>query len=183
MPDNREADIINRVQQGFTADFEQLVVRYERPLFRMVGNLLGRSHRVEDVVQEAFLAAFRHIRTYDSERGRFSTWLYRIARNTAFNELKRGAAQAVARLPEADDQRLPDEDLILREEFRRLDRTLAGLSFRDRSVFVMAELEGLSYAEIADVEGIAVGTVKSRLSRTRTRLRNLLAPKRKTHHG
>jgi len=175
MEARRENEIIARVKAGCTSDFEHLVQRYQGPLFRIVGNLVDGS-MVEDLVQDVFLAAFSQIQGFDPQRGTFRTWIYRIARNRALNAGKKKREQLSSEDPVIADQRTPAHALLVKEAYSRLDRTLGELKFQDRVIFVLAELEGLSYAEIAHIEKLALGTVKSRLARIRTKLRNALQP-------
>jgi len=168
-----EAKIIGQVQAGRTGDFTYIVHRYKSGLFRIVGNLVD-SAQVEDVVQETFIAAFTHICRFDPERGSFCTWLYRIARNLALNARKKRRDQPLPEDLVIADERTPADDVQNNEIFRRLDQALEELRFQDRVVFVLTELEGLSYAEVARIEGLRIGTVKSRLARARARLRSLL---------
>jgi len=168
-----EATIIGQVQAGRTEHFSYLVRRYEKGLFRMVGNLVDPA-QVEDVVQETFIAAFAHICRFDPERGSFCAWLYRIARNLALNARKKKRDRPLPEDLVIVDERTPDRNAQQNEIFRRLDRALEELRFQDRVIFVLADLEGLPYAEIARIEGLRLGTVKSRLARTRARLRSLL---------
>jgi RNA polymerase sigma-70 factor (ECF subfamily) len=169
-----ENEIIARVQAGHAEDFEHLVLRYQRPLFRMVANLVDHS-MVEDLVQDIFLAVFENIQRFDSKRGSFRTWIYRIARNRALNARKKKREQLFEQAPVIADIRNPSHDLMLKEAFACLDRALSSLKFQDRVIFVLAELEELSYAEIAQIENLALGTVKSRLARIKNKIRGALA--------
>jgi RNA polymerase sigma-70 factor, ECF subfamily len=169
-----ENEIIARVLAGHAADFEHLVHRYQGPLFRIVGNLVDGS-MVEDLVQDIFLTVFEKIRSFDSRRGTFRTWIYRIARNRALNARKKKREQLLEEDPVITDKRNPSKDLLVKEAFACMDRALSELKFQDRVIFVLAELEGLSYAEIAHIEKLALGTVKSRLARIKTKLRGALA--------
>ncbi|MHC1726637.1 MAG: RNA polymerase sigma factor [Syntrophobacteraceae bacterium] len=170
---SEEARIIGQVQAGSRDDFAYLVHRYKSGLFRIVGNLVD-SPQVEDIVQETFIAAFTHICRYEPERGSFCTWLYSIARNLALNARKKKCEQPLPESLVIADERTPADDAQKSEIFRRLDQALDGLRFQDRVIFVLADLEGLSYAEIARIEGLRIGTVKSRLARARARLKNAL---------
>lgn len=170
-----ENEIIARVKAGATGEFEHLVSRYQGPLFRIVGNLVDGS-MVEDVVQDVFVTAFVQIWRYDPRRGSFRTWIYRIARNHALNARKKKREFLMDEDPVIVDGRTPSRDLIVKEAFDRLNRALEELSFKDRMIFVLAELEALPYAEIAQVEKLAIGTVKSRLFRVKKKLRKVLQP-------
>jgi RNA polymerase sigma-70 factor (ECF subfamily) len=147
---------------------------YEKPLFRMVANLLGRNHRVEDLVQEIFLAAFMHLNRYDSRKGRFSTWLFRIARNKTLNEIRKNKGLFASRSLESQWHHTPSDDFVAMETMKTIDKALNDLPFKFRVVFVLAEIEGLAHAEIADIEKIRPGTVKSRLSRAKAALRKAI---------
>jgi RNA polymerase sigma-70 factor (ECF subfamily) len=171
---NCENDIIERVKQGHRGDFEVLVRRYQGPLFRIVGNLVDHC-MVEDLVQNIFLIAYTKIGDFNPRRGTFRAWLYRIARNHALNARKKKREYLMNELPEPAVDRTPCQELLAKEAFNRLDQALSKLKFQDQVIFVLAELEGLPYAEIARIENLALGTVKSRLARIRIRLRGALA--------
>ena len=100
--------------------------------------------------------------------------MFRIARNKCLNEIKKRKEQPVPELPDVAGIQNPVDDLLTKEVLTKLDNALNQLSFRHRTVFILAELQGLSYAEIAQIEGISIGTVKSRLSRTKEKLRHIL---------
>ena len=173
MNDCQEADIITRVQNGDRAAFETIVLRYQTTLFRVVRNLAGDG-QAEDIVQEVLLAAFAHIGRFDPSKGSLRTWLLAIARNKARNAARRKKEWTGMAQIEIEDGRTPSDALLTRELFARLDGALARLSYRERTIFVLADIEGLSYGEIAQIENLRLGSVKSRLSRTRVKLRALL---------
>ena len=165
-----ENAVIARIQAGDVQKFEHLVKNYQEPLFRFVANLAGHSN-VEDLVQDIFVSAFSHLDTFDPDRASFRTWIYRIARNRVLNEKKKRREILFADAPERATGRTPSDDLLEKEAFERLDEAFGRLPFRERVIFVMAEIEGLSYKQIARVENLALGTVKSRLFRAKERLR------------
>jgi RNA polymerase sigma-70 factor, ECF subfamily len=170
----QENQIISRVQNGSTQDFELLVQAYQNQLFRIIGNLVQPAHQLEDLVQDIFLAAFVNIGQFDPEKGKFRTWLYTIARNRALNARRKHRDRQLPNGLDLTDERTPMDDLIIKEAFAQLDRSLSRLKFQDRMIFILAELEELSYADIASVEKIPMGTVKSRLARVRVKLRHSL---------
>jgi len=110
-------------------------------------------------------------------KGRFSSWLFTIARNKCLNEMNRKKEICAPRQMETIQTSItPEASLMDKEAFATLDRALDQLPFDLRSVFVLAEFEGLSYGEIAEIEDAPVGTVKSRLARARERIRSVLKP-------
>jgi RNA polymerase sigma-70 factor (ECF subfamily) len=172
MSDDQEA--IRRVLAGDLEAFRFLVQRHQGPLFGLIGNLIPDVHEREDVAQDAFLTAYTNLASYQAQQGAFSTWLLTIARNKCLNVLKRRRPVVLASLPDSADMRPPESDLSEQEWLRLLDEALAALPFEQRTVFVLAEMQGLSHVEIGRIEDVSVGTVKSRLSRAREKLRSLL---------
>ena len=169
-----DLDAIRRVLAGDVESFRRLVERYQRPLLTMVRNLTPPDADHEEVAQEAFLAAFRSLASFDPKLSAFSTWLFTIARNRCRNELARRRPAAGTELPDVVDPRSPERAASEAELFRRLDAALDALPFEQRSAFVLAQLQGLSYEEVGRIEGIGLGTVKSRIARAREKLRCLL---------
>jgi len=168
-----EYKIITRIKSGAVDEFKHLVDQYRGILFRIVGNLV-KGPAVEDLVQDIFLAAFENIEKYDPERSAFRTWICRIARNHALNANKKKREHLLEKPPVITDPRTPCRDLIVKQAFDRLDQALDDLPFKERIIFVLSDLEGLSYSEIAGIEQIPLGTVKSRLFRAREKLRQAL---------
>jgi RNA polymerase sigma-70 factor, ECF subfamily len=171
---NDDQEVIDRVLAGDTESFRTLVERYQGPLFRLVRNLIPDRGECEDIVQEVFLSAYTHLGSYVPRRSAFSTWLFTIARNRCVNSWKKRRPRLLEKLPERAEPRPPDAALTEAEFFRRLDAALAELPPEQRTVFVLAEFEGLSHEEISQIEGVRIGTVKSRISRARDKLRSLL---------
>jgi len=173
-----EETILARIRAGDQAAFADLIRRHQQAVCRVVRNLSPQAAEWEDVAQEVFLAAFARLDSFDPARASFRTWLLTIARNRCINELSKrrplltdfsGPASHPA------DQRSPGQDLEQAELFRRLDDALERLPLEQRTAFVLAELEGLSLEEVGRIEGVPVGTVKSRLGRAREKLRVALA--------
>lgn len=168
-----------RAQRGDRAAWRALVEHHQPAVFALLGRLLGGGRRaqVEDLAQETFLAVFRQLAGFSPlGPARLSTWILTIASRRAIDELRRRPASAIAAedVAPADPAR-PDDALARRRLARAIDRGLAELSPEYRAAFLLRELHGLDYAEIARALEIDAGTVKSRLSRARAALRAALA--------
>jgi RNA polymerase sigma-70 factor (ECF subfamily) len=165
-----EAEVIQRVLGGDGASFRLLVERYAGPVARLIRNITGDDQAWEDLAQEVFLTAYEKLGTFDPDKSRFSTWLFTIARNKSVNAARKKRPIYLADPPERPGRDTP-EDTVAREEFfAALDRALLALPLEQRTAFVLAELEHLSYEQVAQIEGVRLGTVKSRVSRARDKL-------------
>ncbi len=170
-----EMQWIQRVLDGDTAMFRSLVERYQRPVLSMIRHLTGLTTDCEDIAQDVFLSAFRHLKSFDPERSRFCTWLFMIARNKSINALRRARHVSLTEesMPNPSDE--PAESLERREVFRQLDRALSQLPETQRRAFILAEFEDLPYDRIAQIECVGLGTVKSRIHRAKEKLQQALA--------
>jgi RNA polymerase sigma-70 factor (ECF subfamily) len=139
-----------------------------------VRHVIDDSHVCEDIAQEVFLTAYRRLGSFDPDRSEFSTWLFTIARNKSLNVLKKNRPLAMPRLPEKTSSVKPSDVLTQKEFFDELDRALQELPATQKTAFVLAELEQLSHAEIAQIEGVRIGTVKSRINRAKSKLQSAL---------
>jgi RNA polymerase sigma-70 factor (ECF subfamily) len=172
-------DLMRRVQQGDTDAFAELVERHKSGLVNYMTHVAGSRERAEDLSQEAFLRAFTHADRYVGE-GRFSAWLYRIATNLAYSESRRRRrwgerVDRVRRWLGMEERRGPDlqvqgshEQLMMQEALTRLPESF-------RAAVVLREIEGWSYADVAEALGVPEGTVKSRVNRGKAMLRKDLA--------
>ena len=170
--------------------FTELVVRYQTRLLNFVYRTIGDRERAEDLVQEVFVRVSRHLHRFDQTK-KFSTWIYTIASNLAKNELRNRSRnplvyfQALKKQWDTDHRPLQFEDtsskpddLYHKRHLRELvEWSVAQLPEHHRVVFVLRELEGKSYEEIADITGCNLGTVKSRLNRARTNFATIITPR------
>jgi RNA polymerase sigma-70 factor (ECF subfamily) len=178
--DATEADLLASAQGGSLFAFDEIVRRYQRRVYSTALRIVRRHDLADDVTQEAFLRAHRALSSYD--RGRpFGPWICRIAANLAINHVRSPEAREEA-LDEAALDRSPDPasdgplGAILEQEARRvLEEAVGRLPAEQRAVFVLRTFEDLSYNEIAEALDLSVGTVMSRLSRAREKLRGALA--------
>lgn len=184
-----DAADVARFQAGDESAFEPLVARSEAEIFRLARRMLGDSEDALDAAQETFLRAYRGLRSFRGEAA-FRSWLIGIAINVCRN--KRGSAASRARRlsvplldedPEsgaavghdlADPRPGPEAAAHGAEIQRALERALATLAGEHREILLLREMEGLEYDEIARALGCPLGTVKSRLCRARTALREAL---------
>jgi RNA polymerase sigma-70 factor (ECF subfamily) len=169
-----ETGIIKAVLEGNTESFRLLVQRYQKPIIRMIANLVNDRHICEDVAQDVFLAAYKKLPSFDPARSSFSTWLFTIARNKSINAMKKRRIPSAGNPPENPDFFEPVETLIRNELFVKLDQALNSLNPGHRRALVLAEFENLPYEQIAQIEGVRIGTIKSRINRAKHRLRSVL---------
>ena len=171
---NEETSIIKAVLEGDTESFRLLGQRYQKPIIRMTANLINDRHLCEDIAQEVFLSAYRKLPYFDPSRSSFSTWLFTIARNKSINAMKKRKIPSTGNPPEKSDFSEPSDALTRDELYIELDKALKSLSLGHRRALVLAEFENLPYEQIAQIEGVRIGTVKSRINRAKDRLRSAL---------
>jgi RNA polymerase sigma-70 factor (ECF subfamily) len=169
--------VISQVLAGRREAYRVLVERHQDRVFRMCCVILRDAGAAEDVTQEAFMKAFLHLRKFDDKLGSFGTWLLAIARRLCLNTLRKTTEQPCEEFeePEAPQSTRPDNLAAQAELSGVLDNALDQLSLEFRTAFVLFEIEGVSYDEIAKIEEISIGTVKSRISRAKAALRGRLA--------
>jgi len=169
---------ITAVRAGDRDAFRYLVETHQDRVFRTCCHLLRDPPSAEDLAQETFLTAFRKIDRFDPDKGSFAIWIITIARRLCLNAMKKSRPLNLAEPPEpaAPGQNSPDQLAARSDTFRALDRALLELSDDHRRAFVLAEIEELPYEDIAAIECIAPGTVKSRVSRAKLALQGSLRP-------
>ena len=170
----QEEALVKRFNSGDSNAFSEIVERFQRPVFSVVYRMVGNVEDAEDVVQDTFVKIYRHLGSFEG-RSRLSTWLFQIAINRARNFLRRGKIARFVPLPAeempgTDSGTSPEGPVIARETLERLHLALGRIPAEQREVFVLREMEELSYREIAEALGVPLGTVMSRLSRARDAL-------------
>jgi RNA polymerase sigma-70 factor (ECF subfamily) len=176
-----EAALIKDAQQGDVKAYNTLVLHYQSQAFNVAYRIMGDDDSAADATQEAFISAFKHIGRFRG--GSFRAWLLRIVTNACYDELRRRKRRPQASLDAllvedyshpSSQSPSPEQHAQQMELQRAIEECLRGLSDDHRIVTVLADVEGYSYMEIAEVVDVAVGTVKSRLSRARALMRDCL---------
>ena len=178
--------LVELAQNGDDGAFPELVKRYSRRIFRVARNITNHDEDSEDVLQETFMKAYKHLATFQGN-SKFYTWLVRIAMNEALMKLRK---RRTGKLVSLDEELSTGEDTVIREiavwegnpedtysqeELRELlDKTISSLPEGFRTVFVLRDVEELSTEETAETLGLSIPAVKSRLLRARLQLREKL---------
>ncbi|MDQ3693708.1 MAG: sigma-70 family RNA polymerase sigma factor [Chloroflexota bacterium] len=183
-PTRDDEQLVTAARRGDLDAFNVLVLRYERAVFNLCLRLLRDAASAEDVTQDTFVRAWGGIASFRGDA--FRPWLFRIAANRAHDLLRVRARRPAASLDAEPFERepiwsthspageAPEAHALRRELAVHLERALAALPDDQRLVVLLSDLQGFDYQEIAATTGAALGTVKSRLSRARARLRQIL---------
>jgi RNA polymerase sigma-70 factor (ECF subfamily) len=181
-----EPALIQTAQRGDLDSFNTLVLHYQDSVFNTALRILGDEDHAADAAQEAFISAFRSINTFRG--GSFKAWLLRTVTNACYDELRRQKRRPTTPLePEtndgeevdsprwlADPNLTPDQQFEADELEHAIQHCLDTLPVEFRTVVVLADIQGMDYAEVATAARVPLGTIKSRLARARLRLRECL---------
>ncbi len=182
-----EVQIIRQCQAGDTNSFDVLVEEHYTRVYNTALRMLSDPDRAADATQAAFVRAFRSLESFRGDSS-FSTWLYRITANVCLDELRNRPQEPVSLTfvsnedEELEERSIPDNCTepaarVVRDERQRVvHQAIQQLSTEYRVVLVLYDLEGCSYKDTAQILGIPVGTVKSRLNRARSALKEVLRP-------
>ena len=182
-----DVELVGRVRGGDSGAFAVLVSRYQDYMFNAIVHLVGPGHDVEDLAQEVFLKAYRGLKGFGG-RAKFSTWLYGIMLNCVRSHWRtRGRRPTLVSLHAGADPYRPDpeqqapgdgppEEVMRAERVDMVRSAIGELSEDLREVIVLRDLQGLSYEHLAASLKLPLGTVKSRLSRARSALKDKIAP-------
>ncbi len=179
--------LVSKCQSGDKKAFELLIQKYQRRIFHLIYRITQDSDVVEPLSQEVFLKAYRSIPSFQGN-SQFYTWLYRIAVNTCLSHIKRGSLEDSHESPQDinpgnyhPDAHLarsenPEQEYVRKEFYRHLSGCLKRLPEELHTTIVLREFMGLNYEEIAQAMDIPLGTVRSRIYRARSHLKELLTP-------
>ena len=178
-----EAQAIQAAKRGDLAAFNRLVMAYQNTAYNVAYRILGDADAADDACQEAFLSAFKGIQNFRG--GSFKSWILRIVTNACYDQLRYKGRRPANSLEEVAEQ--PDysaklvngherpEEYALRQELSHvIQEAITNLPPEQRTVVVLSDIQGFAYQEIAEITGVSLGTVKSRLSRARMKLRDHL---------
>jgi RNA polymerase sigma-70 factor (ECF subfamily) len=182
-----EAALINEAKEGDLDAFNRLVLAYQDVVYNQAYRVMGESFSAGDATQDAFISAYRKIKTYRG--GSFKAWLLRIVTNACYDELRRRKRRPTSPLiphtetneeidsPHwiADPAESPEDHAVREELSEAIQTCLNTLSMEFRTAVVLVDIQGMDYSEAAVVMGTPLGTVKSRLARARGSLRECLA--------
>lgn len=175
-----DASLVTRILDGEVECFELLVARYERLMYSYLLPMVRNIGDVEDIAQEAFLKAYRHLASFDVQR-RFSTWLLRIAKNIMIDRYRKdrgttilaGDIEATIALasPRMADSHNPQADAEHREHFREIFSQICALPEELKAPLLLRIMQELAYTEIAELLDVPLQTVKNRIFKARQMLR------------
>ncbi len=181
-----EIALINDARQGDLDAFNRLVLAYQDRVYSQAYRVLNDPQSADDATQEAFISAYKNLRSFRG--GSFRAWLLRIVTNACYDELRRRKRKPTTSLEPMDDSgneiesphwiadpgELPEENIVRAELGNAIQNCLDKLPADFRVVAVLVDVQGMDYLEAADVIGKPLGTVKSRLARARSRMRDCL---------
>jgi len=180
-----ERRLLEAARRGEVESFNALVRLYEGRIYNLCYRMLGDPDSAADAAQDAFLSAFRNLRSFRG--GSFRSWMLRIATNTCYDVLRARKRRPTTSLDIesdgeddssplqiADSAESPDDFVLRRELAAAIQSGLASLPEEQRLILILSDIQGLAYEEIAEITNTNLGTVKSRLSRGRARLRDVL---------
>ena len=177
-----EQKLIQRASGGDPAAFNRLMAQHEKKMYAVALRMFGNREDAQDCLQEAMLRVYRAIGGFKGQSS-FSTWLYRITMNTCLDELRKKKNKQNTSLDNlldqgwspSDGENVPEKQAMLHETRRQISGAIQELPEDMRAAVVLRDVHGLAYDEIADALNTNVGTIKSRISRGREKLREKLS--------
>jgi len=184
-----EDDLIKKAVSGDADAYGQLIAPYEKPIYNFCLRMLSNAQDAQDLSQEVFIKVYKNISKYKSRDGAsFKNWLYRLANNACIDEIRKRKSrvhpESLDKPMELDENEMerqidsglatPEETAIKNERRAAVGNAIRKLPAEFRRMIVLRDLRGLSYEEIADITGVKLGTVKSKINRARGKLRELI---------
>jgi RNA polymerase sigma-70 factor (ECF subfamily) len=175
-------NLINRFKDGDASAFDEIIFKYQDKLYNLCRHMLGNAHDAGDAAQDVFLKAYQNLNRFKPDSS-LHTWLYRIAVNTCIDYRRKPFFESLFKnskegdvfvIDQPSDSSSPEKLYESKEIGNAIQFALGRLSEKLRTVIVLKEIEGLSYEEISEVLDVSIGTVKSRISRAREELKELL---------
>ncbi len=190
MSDEKTDILIKSALEGDMRSFEELIYQYEKKVYNVALRVFKNPEDAKDISQDVFIKIYKNLNKFDNKSS-FSTWLYRITTNTCIDELRKRKGRETISIDNdieddegsfkrefADNEPTPEEKVISKEGESEIIKSMNTLSDEHRTIIVMRDIEGLSYTEISEAIGISIGTVKSRISRARLQLKNIILKNR-----
>ena len=178
--DQHEIDLVKRCQNRDMQAMEEIVRQYKNQVYNIAYGMLGSPEDAQDITQDVFVSVWEKIGQFRF-RSKFSTWLYRIAKNMSLNEKSRRTSRKtdVVEIDDSQawvpvDHQTPEDEILASEQQQILHKALGQLKESYRTILVLREMEGLSYEDLSAVLGCSIGRVKSRLYEARMQLRGIL---------
>lgn len=174
-------DLMEKLQADDISAFETIFQDYRRMVFKTAYLMTGRKEEAEDILQEVFVSVWRSRNTFNPKKGKLTTWIYRITVNQCLSRRRKKQPAILSleeksiNLPDIKLEEQPEEVLVTKLEYERLMKAMNALDSRHRSVLILRYFNDLSYDEIAQVIGVPLGTVKSRISQALRSLRTQMS--------
>lgn len=168
---------MEKLQASDISAFETIFQDYRRMVFKTAYLMTGRKEEAEDILQEVFVSVWRSRDTFNPKKGKLTTWIYRITVNQCLSRRRKKKLAPLSLedksidLPDMKPEEQPEKVLVIRLEYERLMKAMNALDSKHRSVLILRYFNDLSYDEIAQVIGVPLGTVKSRISQALRSLR------------
>ncbi len=177
---NEEALFIEKARNGDVSAFEKLVSLYAKKIYNYCYRMTDSREDAEDLAQEVFIKVYQNLKSFKGD-SKFSTWIYRIAYNTCVDRYRKnrkldtvslnyGKDEDSVKIELVSNDPLPEEEVIKKERYRKLQACIAGLKPEYKTVIILRDIQNYTYAEIAEILQVPLGTVKSHISRARAAL-------------
>ncbi len=179
-------ELVNKAKAKDMKAFEELMLRYEKIVYNLSYRMMQNYDDAKDITQDVFIKVYQNLDKFNGESS-FKTWIYRITTNTCLDELRKRKRKVTESLDEnldgekgeiskqiPDNSPSPEESFLNTEKARIVKEALYSLQDDYKTIIILKDIKGLQYTEISEIMQISLGTVKSKLSRARKELRNIL---------